>query len=117
MESPQGAGATGTKERKFLAGLTFGWQGHSLEECNERVQKLLEHAEEMGLTLIEGDVTNSRERDPVERISYASDGIWRNTLADEGHFMPVDAVRFTAEQAADRDKAEQATGTPAGTPS
>lgn len=70
-------------EKKWLHSLTFASEGEEITDQDGRMREVIACAEALGMTLLEGSVDRSRERDPIETLRYGSTHPWRNGRAEE----------------------------------
>lgn len=70
-------------DKKWLHSLTFATEGEEITDQDAKAREVIACAEALGMTLLEGQVDRSRERDPIETLRYGSTHPWRNARAEE----------------------------------
>lgn len=65
----------------YLTNLYFSSEHEDITDAVDLTNQIIEFAEGKGLVFIDGATNRSREREPVEQMSYSSSEPFRNKLA------------------------------------
>lgn len=67
----------------YLTTLTLSSDAEAIEDVQSNVEDLIQHAETLGFTLVDGSTSLSRERDPIEQVVHSAGDVFRNKLGQE----------------------------------